>query len=87
MVLNRKGRVWVKRLKNEKYLPQFITPRLQGGGGSAGIWGCFSYAGTSVKRIYTGRICLGASIFMRQFNWLLIFLSSKNQIKLNKPFV
>ena len=55
-VFNRKGRVWVKRLKNEKYLPQFITPRLQGGGGSAGIWGCFSYAGTGVSRIYTGRI-------------------------------
>ena len=55
-VFNRKGRVWVKRLKNEKYLPKFITPRLQGGGGSAGIWGCFSFAGTGVSNIYTGRI-------------------------------
>jgi len=48
--------VWVKRLKNEKYLPKFITPRLQGGGGSAAILGCFSYAGTSVSKINTGRI-------------------------------
>jgi len=55
-VFNRKGKVWVKRLKHEKYLPRFITPRLQGGGGSAGIWGCFSHAGTGVSRIYTGRI-------------------------------
>ena len=48
--------MWVKRSKNEKYLPRFIVPRLQGGGGSAGIWGCFSYAGTGVSKIYSGRI-------------------------------
>lgn len=55
-VLNRKTRVMVKRFKNEKYHPKFCTPRLQKGGGSAGIWGCISYKGTGVSNIYTGRI-------------------------------
>ena len=62
-VFNRKGRVWVKRLKAEKYLPKFITPRLRGGGGSGGIWGCFSYAGTGVNNIYTGRINQQLTVF------------------------
>ena len=53
---NRKGRIHVKRLREEKYLPRFIHPRLQGGGGSAGIWGCISHKGTGVCNLYTGRI-------------------------------
>jgi transposase len=55
-VFNRKSKVWIKRLASEKYDSKFIIPRLQGGGGSAGIWGCFSYHGTGVCNVYTGRI-------------------------------
>jgi hypothetical protein len=55
-VFNRKSRVIVKRFKNEKFHPKFCTPRLQNGGGSAGIWGCISYKGTGICNIYTGRI-------------------------------
>ena len=55
-VFNRKGRVYVKRYANEKYLAKMCTPRLQGGGGSVGIWGCFSFLGTGVNCIYRGRI-------------------------------
>ena len=46
----------LKRLENEKYLPQFIQPRLQGGGGSDGIWGCISHKGTCVCELYTVRM-------------------------------
>ena len=36
-VINRKSKVFFKRLENEKYLSQYVQPRVQGGGGSAGI--------------------------------------------------
>ena len=55
-VFNRKGRVFVKRYHSEKFDNKFVVPRLQGGGGSAGIWGCFSFRGTGVYNVYTGRI-------------------------------
>lgn len=55
-VINRKSRVFVKRLKEEKYLHRFLQPRLQGGGGSVGIWGCISHKGTGVCELYTGRM-------------------------------
>ncbi|CAF0915392.1 unnamed protein product [Brachionus calyciflorus] len=55
-VFNRNSRVIVKRFKNEKFHPKFCIPRLQNGGGSAGIWGCISYKGTGISNIYTGRI-------------------------------
>jgi hypothetical protein len=55
-VINRKSRIFVKRLRSEKYEPRFCTPCVQGGGGSAGIWGCISHKGTGVCQIYTGRI-------------------------------
>jgi transposase len=55
-VINRKSRVLVKRLPNEKYHSKFCSPRQQGGGGSAGIWGCISHKGTGVCEVYTGRI-------------------------------
>lgn len=55
-VFNRKGRVLVKRFKNQRYVPRYVVPRLQGGGGSVGIWGCISFKGTGVGNIYTGRI-------------------------------
>lgn len=55
-VINRKSRILVKRLKSEKYLERFCTPRVQGGGGSVGIWGCIAHKGTGVEKIYTGRM-------------------------------
>ena len=55
-MINRKNRVIVKRLRGEKYDLKFCTPRVQGGGGSAGIWGCISHKGTGCSSIYTGRI-------------------------------
>lgn len=55
-VMNRKGRVIVKRFKSEKYHSRYVTPRLQGGGGSVGIWGCISHKGRGLCNIYTGRI-------------------------------
>jgi len=55
-VFNRKGRVFVKRLRAEKYSQRFVIPRLQGGGGSAGIWGCISHKGSGCCYLYTGRV-------------------------------
>ena len=46
----------MRRLDSEKYDRRMCVPRLQGGGGSVGIWGCFSLNGTGVSSIYTGRI-------------------------------
>ncbi|CAF0974931.1 unnamed protein product [Brachionus calyciflorus] len=54
-VFNRKSKVILKRLNNEKYHPKFCVPRLQNGGGSAGIWGCISSKGTGVCNMDTGR--------------------------------
>ena len=51
---NRKSKVMVKRLGSEKYDTKFCVPRLQGGGGSVGIWGCISHKGSA--NIYDGRI-------------------------------
>ena len=78
-VFNRKGKVFVRRFANQKYLNKMCVPRLQGGGGSVGIWGCFSFEGTGVNSIYTGRInqevyqnvlenCLKPSIELLQAN-------------------
>ena len=44
-VHNRKNRVIVRRHINEKYQDRFIVLRLQGVGGSVGIWGCITYDG------------------------------------------
>jgi hypothetical protein len=55
-VINRKNRFLVKRLKHEKYLHRFLQPRLQGGGGSVGIWGCISHKGSGVCELFRGRI-------------------------------
>lgn len=43
-------------MKTEKYLTKFITPKIQGGGGSAGIWGCISHKDTGCASVYTGRV-------------------------------
>lgn len=55
-VLKRKSKVLCRRKQNEKFLPRHIVPRLQGGGGSIGIWGCFSFKGTGNCKTYTGRV-------------------------------
>ena len=55
-VFNRKNRVLVRRLDSQKFESRMCVPRIQGGGGSVGIWGCFSSKGTGVSNIYTGRI-------------------------------
>ena len=55
-VINRKSQVIVKRLSTEKYLAKFCLPRVQGGGGSAGIWGCITHQGTGIHNIYSGRV-------------------------------
>ena len=55
-VFNRKGRIHVKRLRGKKFSARFIQPKVQGGGGAAGIWGCISHKGAGVSYLYTGRI-------------------------------
>ena len=55
-VLNRKNRVIVRRHSNEKFHSRFIVPRLQGGGGSVGIWGCITYDGPGLHYLYDGRM-------------------------------
>ena len=55
-VFNRKSIVMVKRLGSEKFDTKFCVPRLQGGGGSVGIWGCISHKGIGYSNIYEGRI-------------------------------
>ncbi len=47
-VFNRKSKVMVKRLGSEKYDTKFCVPRLQGGGGSVGIWGCISHKSAGI---------------------------------------
>lgn len=55
-VINRKCKVLVRRLKNEKYSDRMVVPRLQGGGGSIGIWGCISIHGAGLCSLYQGRL-------------------------------
>lgn len=61
-ILNRKNRVKIRRHYNEKYHSRFIVPRLQGGGGSVGIWGCITYQGPGLLTLYDGR--------MDQYNYI-----------------
>ena len=55
-VINRKNRIRVKRFQNEKFNENFIQPRVQGGGGSAGILGCMSHKGKDCATLYSSRI-------------------------------
>ena len=55
-VINHKSRLIIKKLAGEKFKECFCVPRIQGGGGSVGIWGCFSHKGTGSYNIYNGRI-------------------------------
>jgi hypothetical protein len=54
--MNRKSRVIVRRHRNEKYHKQFLAARVQGGGGSIGIWGAIIYHGTGLHQLYEGRL-------------------------------
>ena len=46
----------VKRFAAEEYSDRFLQHRQQGGGGSVGIWGCFSHKGIGFCELYEGRI-------------------------------
>jgi transposase len=61
-VYNRKNKLCVRRKANEKFKNQMLSPRLQNGGGSVGIWGCISYDGVGIPYIYDGR--------MNQYNYI-----------------
>ena len=43
-------------LSSERYVDLFVIPRLQGEGGSAGIWGYISHKDTGCCQVFTGRI-------------------------------
>jgi hypothetical protein len=53
---NRKNAPLVRRFKEDKLNPKYITGRVQKGGGSVGIWGCFSTNGTGCCYIYRNRL-------------------------------
>ena len=55
-MVNRKSHIYAKRLRSEKCEQRFIKPRVQGGYGSLGIWGCISHHGAGVSQSYQGRI-------------------------------
>lgn len=55
-VINRKNKPTVRRFKEEKYEPRFIKGRVQAGGGSIGVWGCFNINGTGMCKTYGGRM-------------------------------
>lgn len=45
-VFGQKRRVFVRRSKSEKMLPECVIPTVKHGGGSVLVWGCFSFSGT-----------------------------------------
>lgn len=47
-------RIRVRRTSTEKFLPECLSPTVQGGGGSVMIWGCFSGIGTGILRFTDG---------------------------------
>jgi transposase len=55
-VINRKSRIKVRRMVGERFLKHNIQSRIQGGGGSVGIWGCISGHGSGVCQVYSGRM-------------------------------
>jgi hypothetical protein len=55
-LINRKASPSVRRFQSEKYDPKFVKGRVQGGGGSIGIWGCISAAGTGCCFVYQNRM-------------------------------
>jgi transposase len=55
-IMNRKNKVVVRRLANEKYHQRFLQGRIQNGGGSIGIWGCITYDGPGHHTLFDGRV-------------------------------
>ena len=55
-LINRKSNIAVKRIAHEKYYARYISPTVQRGGGSIGIWSCFNYKSVGMCQTYTGRI-------------------------------
>ena len=55
-VIIRKKEVIIRRHYNEMFHSCFIVPRLQGGGGSVGIWVCIAYDGPGLCYLYDGRM-------------------------------
>ncbi|KAJ8891891.1 hypothetical protein PR048_004447 [Dryococelus australis] len=47
-------RVRVRRTTTEKFLPEYLSPAVQGGGDSVMIWGCMSANGTGILRFVNG---------------------------------
>ena len=54
--LNPKNQEIVRRYQNEKYNNRFIVPKLQGGGGSVGIWGCIRYDAPGLHVLYNSQM-------------------------------
>ena len=55
-VVNRKGRIYIKRLLIEKYCERYLQARRQGSGGLVSIWGCFSNKDLGMCEVYNGWI-------------------------------
>ena len=58
-VVNRKTKRKIRRYtitSRINYSQQLFAQRVQGGGGSVGIWGCFNYQGAGICHIYRGRM-------------------------------
>ena len=55
-VVNRKTRLRVKRFQDEKFHENFFQPRVQGGGGPAGLLICISHKGPGCASLYYGRV-------------------------------
>lgn len=55
-LINRKTTPKVRRLPDEKYDPKFVKKKVQGGGGSIGIWGCIGELGAGFCATYTGTL-------------------------------
>jgi transposase len=55
-LVNRVNRTFVRRTAKEKDCAFNFRPRLQGGGGSVSVWGCFTASGPGPILFYEGRL-------------------------------
>lgn len=55
-LINRKTTPRVRRFRHEKYDERFVQKRVQGGGGSIGVWGCLGQLGAGCCTTYKGRL-------------------------------